>query len=106
MIVRYEKYYPRLPLKMGIPTQLQVFKWVPACGKDIPLDIHPKGQDEINDERRAHGEERDVNEPGPDTGSGYTHSLTDRRTHSKNLPLDEVFKLFHKAKLVNSLYLL
>ena len=99
MIVRYEKYYPPLPPGMGIPTQLQVFKWIPACRKDIALDIHPKGKDEINDERRSHGEKRDVYEPGTNSGSGYTHSLTYCRAHSKNLPLDEVFKLVHEANL-------
>jgi hypothetical protein len=85
---------------------LQVFKGVSAGGKDITLDIHPKGKDEIDDEWRTHGEERNVNEPGADTGSGYTHPFTDRCTHSKNLPLDEVFKLVHRAKVVNYLYLL
>ena len=79
--------------------QLQVFERVPAGRKDIALDIHPKSKDEIYDERWSHGEERDVDEPGPDTGGGYTHSLTYCRAHSKNLPLDEVFKLVHKAKL-------
>jgi hypothetical protein len=91
---------------VGIPTRLQVPEGIAAGGKDITLDIHPKGEDEINDERRTHGQERDVNEPGPDAGSGYAHPFTYCRTHSKNLPLDEVFKLVHKAKLVNSLYLL
>jgi hypothetical protein len=91
---------------VGIPTQLQVFKWIPAGGKDIPLDVHPKGKDEIEDERRSHGEKGDIDEPGPDTGSGYAHFLTYRRTHSKNLPLDEVLKLVHGAKLVNTYYLL
>jgi hypothetical protein len=91
---------------VGIPTQLQVFKRIPAGTKDIPLDIHPKGKDEINNEGRSHGEKGDIDEPGPDTGGGYTHFLTYRRTHSKNLPLDEVLKLVHRAKLGNSLYLL
>jgi hypothetical protein len=91
---------------VGIPAPSQVSEGVPAGGEDVTFYIHPKGKDEIDDERRAHGEERDVNEPGPDTGSGYTHPLTYRRTHSENLPLDEGFKLVHKAKLVNSLYLL
>jgi hypothetical protein len=91
---------------MGIPTYLQVFERVPAGGKDVALDIHPKGKDEINDERRAHSEEGDVNEPGTDTGGGYAHPFTDRCTHSKNLPLDEMLKLFHRSKLVNRLYLL
>ena len=78
---------------------LQVFQWIPPGRKNIPLDIHPERQDEINDQRRPHSEERDVDKPGPDTGSGYTHSLTDRCTHSENLPLDEVLESVHVANL-------
>ena len=100
MVVRYEKYQlGNWGFLTGLKS-LQVFKRIPACRKDVALDIHPKCKDEINDERWAHGEEWDVNEPGPDTGSGDTHSLADRCAHSKNLPLDEVFKLVHTSKLV------
>jgi hypothetical protein len=80
-------------------SRLQIFQWIPPGRKNIPLDIHPERQDEINNQRRPHSEERDVDKPGPDTGSGYTHSLTDRRTHSENLPLDEVLESVHVANL-------
>ena len=90
--VRYEK-------KREPPRALQVFQRIPPGRKNIPLDIHPERQDEINDQRRPHSEERDVDKPGPDTGSGYTHSLTDRCTHSENLPLDEVLESVHVANL-------
>jgi hypothetical protein len=85
---------------VGIPTRLEIPEGVSAGGKDVALDIHPKGKDEIDDERRTHGEKGDVNEPGTDTGSGYTHPLTYCRTHSKNLPLDEVFQLFHPYMII------
>jgi hypothetical protein len=85
---------------VGIPTGSQVSEGIPAGRKDVTLDIHPKGEDEIDDERRTHSEEGDVNEPGPDTGSGYTHPLAYCRTHSKNLPFDEVFKLFHSYIII------
>ena len=78
---------------------LQPFQRIPSAQEYVPLHIHPERQDEINDQRRPHSEERDVDKPGPDTGSGYTHSLTDRCTHSENLPLDEVLESVHVANL-------
>ena len=78
---------------------LKVFDRIPARRQNIAFDIHPESQDKIDDQWRAHSEKRDVNKPGPDTGSGYAHSLSDRRTHSENLPLDEVLESVHVANL-------
>ena len=40
-----------------------------------------------------------VDKPGTDSGSGYTHSLTDCRTYPKYLPLDEVLESVHTSNL-------
>jgi hypothetical protein len=45
----------------------QIFEWIPTGRKDISLDIHPEGKDEIDNKRRAHCEKGNVNKPGPDT---------------------------------------
>ena len=78
---------------------LQIFQRITPGREDISFDVHPEREDEINDQGRTHGEKGDIDEPGSDTGSGYSHSLTDRRTHSENLPLDEVLESVHRAKL-------
>ena len=78
---------------------LQIFQRVSPGRQDISLYIHPKRKDEVNNKRRAHGKEGNIDEPGADSGSGYTHSLTDCRTHPKYLPLDEVLESVHTANL-------
>ena len=85
---------------MGIPWYfLQVFERVTPGRQDISFDVHPEGEDEIDDQWGTHGQKGNVDEPGPDTGSSYSHSLTDRRTHSEYLPLDEVFESVHASNL-------
>jgi hypothetical protein len=77
----------------------EILQRVSSGRKNISFDIHPKSQDKIDNQRGTHREKRDVDEPGPDTGSGYAHPLTDRRTHSEYLPLDEVLQSVHASKI-------
>jgi hypothetical protein len=45
-------------------TGLLIFQGVTAKGPDIPFNIHPKSQNEINNKRRAHSKKRNIYEPG------------------------------------------
>ena len=83
-----------------VPTRLsEIFQRITPRRQDIPLYVHPEGKDEVDNEGRAHGEEGDVDEPGPDTRSGDTHSFTNCCAHPEHLPLDEVFQSVHRANL-------
>jgi hypothetical protein len=84
---------------MGNNPELKVFQRVSASRKDIPFDVHPEGKDKIDDERRSHREKRDVDEPGPDPGSGNAHSFPDGSTHPKHLPFDKVLQSVHTSNL-------
>src|SRR5579863_2101892 len=88
-------------LEMG---RLQVLQRVASCGEDVTFDVHPEGEDEINDKGRAHREEGDVDEPGPNTGGGYPHSFADCGTHPEHLPLNEVLQLVHASNLYKNGY--
>ncbi|HEY6902541.1 MAG TPA: hypothetical protein VI233_17910 [Puia sp.] len=83
-------------MELGV---LQIFEGVSAGRQDVPLDIHPKGKDKVNYQRGTHCKKRNVDKPGPDTGSGDTHPFTNCRTHSKHLPLDEVLESIHGTNL-------
>jgi hypothetical protein len=78
---------------------LQIFQRITPGRQNISFDVHPKGEDKIDDQGGTHGEKGDIDEPGPDAGSGYTHSITDRSAHSENLPLDEVLESVHTSNL-------
>jgi hypothetical protein len=79
--------------------QLKIFHGVSARRKNIPFDVHPEGQDKINDQRRTHRQKRDIDEPGPDPGGGNAHPLPDGRTHPECLPFDEMLQSVHTANL-------
>lgn len=83
------------------PDRLQIFHGVPARGKNIALDVHPEGQDKINNERTAHGQKGDVYKPGPDPGSGDPHPFSDGCTYPEHLPFDEILQSVHTANLKN-----
>ncbi len=78
---------------------LQIFKRIPPGGQNIPFNVHPESENKIDNERRAHRDEGDIDKPGTDTGSSNTHSLTYRRAHSEYLPLNEVLQSVHGTNL-------
>ena len=84
---------------MGNNPRLEVFQRVSAGRQDIPFDIHPEGEDKVDNKRRTHRQEGDINKPGPDTRSGDTHPVTDGRAYAKYLPFNEVLQSIHSANL-------
>lgn len=66
---------------------------------NIALHVHPKGQDEIDDQGRTHGEKRYIHKPVPDAAGGNTQMLADGSTHTKKMPLDDMPELIHSTKL-------
>jgi hypothetical protein len=58
---------------------------IPLADPDIPAQIHPESGNKIEDNRRAHGEETDVDKILANGGSGHLHFLTDIGTHPKQI---------------------
>jgi hypothetical protein len=75
------------------------FKRISFSRHDISLDIHPEGEYKINDQRRAHGEERDINKPGSYPGCSNSQTVTDGRTYSEHLPFNESLYSVHGCNL-------
>jgi hypothetical protein len=47
-------------------AQLLIPQWIAFAVQDVALYIHPKGNKEINNNRRPHGEKTQINEVQPD----------------------------------------
>jgi hypothetical protein len=90
---------PRSSRRRSSKISSKIFDRIPARRENIPFDIHPESQDEINDQRRAHGEKGNINKPGTDPRRGDAHSVTDGRTYPKDLPFNEVLQSIHNANL-------
>lgn len=80
-------------------SYLFVFQRISTEGKYIPFHIHPKGQDEIKDQRRTCGEKGNINKPGPDTGRRNPHAFTDGRTNPEKFPFNKMPEPVHKTNL-------
>jgi len=62
-----------------------VLYWIPFAVIDVLFDIHPEGENHINDDGRACGNERKVNKPHADTGRCYPHFIAQSRANSKGV---------------------
>lgn len=49
---------------------LQIIPWISSGCLHVSFYIHPKGKDHVNDDRRAHCEERNIDEPHADAACG------------------------------------
>lgn len=65
----------------------------------IVLNIDPKGKKKINDDRRPHGEERNIDKVLANGGCSNTHPFANNRAYPKNMPLNKVLYLVHTANL-------
>ena len=73
------------------------FEGIPFGSCDVSFDIHPESQDEIDNQRRTHGEKGNINKPGPDAGSGNAQSFAYGGTYAEYLPLNELLHPVHAA---------
>ena len=78
---------------------LQVPQRVPPRIQNIPFDIHPECNEEINDDRRAHRKEGYINKIFANGGSGDAHSLANGCANAEYMPLDKMFEPLHNAKI-------
>jgi hypothetical protein len=61
----------------------------------IFFEVNPECDDQINDYRGSHGNEREVNKVQPDTRRGNAPSFTKIAANSKRTLFYKVFKPFH-----------
>lgn len=61
----------------------------------MPFEIHDKGQREVDQYRRAKGQERSVDKKQAYTGSRYMHDASEHGADAKSLIFDEILELSH-----------
>jgi len=67
-----------------------VFIGISPEREDISLDIHNKGHNEVQNKRRSHGKERNINKPESDAAGGNTKPVTQSSANTKKVPLNKV----------------
>ena len=78
---------------------LFILNGIAAHSRNVPFHIHPESKYEVDDERRAHGKKRDIDEPRADAGRGDAQSVADGGTDAKCLPFNEAPETIHAPKL-------
>lgn len=61
--------------------------------------VHPESNEQINDDGRSHGEERNINKIFADGGGGNAHFFANGAANTKYLPLNKMFYAVHSANL-------
>jgi hypothetical protein len=80
---------------------LQVIPGISSRSSNVIAHISPKSQNEINNNRRSHRQQRSINKVQPDPAGGNTHPVADGRTNAKGIPFNKAFEFVHYAKLKN-----
>jgi hypothetical protein len=78
---------------------LLIFQGVTAQRKDVPFNIHPKRQNEINNKRRTHSQKGYIHKPGTNAGCSDAQPFANSGTNAKCLPFYKVSEPVHGSKL-------
>jgi hypothetical protein len=65
---------------------------------DITLDVHPKSDDEINDDRTAERKKTEVYEIEPDFRTGYIEFFTQVGANAKHIVFYKTSQSFHQKQ--------
>jgi hypothetical protein len=68
---------------------------IPFRQSDILFYIQPECKNKINDQGGSHGEKRNINEPGANSGCSYSQAIPYRGANAEGLPLNEILKPAH-----------
>jgi hypothetical protein len=71
-------------------------KRVSSSDEHVALQVHPKGHNEVNDNRASKCEKRKVNEVQADFGSSNAEALAEVGTNSENLVFHKISEAVHK----------
>ncbi len=66
--------------------------------EDVTLHVHPKRNNEIQNDGAAEGEERQVNEIQPDAGGGDAEPLPNGGTYAKQVVLNHFAQFIHSVR--------
>ena len=81
---------------------LKISQRIPSRIQNIPFNIQPEGDEQINDERGAHGNEADVNEIFADGGGGDAHAFADGGAYAEDMPFYKLLKPIHELKVITN----
>ena len=70
----------------------------PGAG-DVIFNIHPKRNEEINDDGWTHREKGNINEIFPDCWWGHSHFFTKVGANAEDMPFNKMPEAIHGAKL-------
>jgi len=79
---------------------LPVPQRISSAGQYIIFDIDPESEDHIDDNRRTHGEEGNIDKPHPDPGAGNTQFFTNGGTNTKCPQLKKFSDFLHNLLLL------
>lgn len=77
----------------------EITQWIAPGVEDVSFNVHPKSDKKINDHRRSHGEERDIDEVFADGRGSDTHFFAYSAAHPKYMPFYKMFKTLHAVKI-------
>jgi len=79
--------------------RLQIPHRIAPCIQDISLDIHPESNEKINDHRRPHRQEGDVNKIFTDSTGGDAHFFANGGANTEYMPFYKLFEAVHNANV-------
>ncbi len=77
---------------------LQIIPRIPLGSPYIPAHIAPESQHHVNNNRRAHRQQRGVHKVLSYLAGRDTHPVADGRTNAKCVPLNKAFEFVHTLK--------
>jgi hypothetical protein len=77
----------------------QVIPGIPLCRPDILPNISPESQYHVDDNRRAHRQDRSVHEILPDLACSNTHPVANGCTNAKSVPFNKAFEFVHSSNI-------
>jgi hypothetical protein len=63
--------------------------------------IHPESRENVENNRRAHCQQRDIHKMPTNCGGRNAHLFTKVGANAKHVPLNKVFEVLHTTKLAN-----
>jgi hypothetical protein len=81
--------HPRSPIPQRIPPGID----------DVSFYIHPESDKKVNDQGRAHGEERNIDKVFADRARSNANFFSNGRTNAEYMPFHKVLESIHDVKI-------
>jgi hypothetical protein len=73
-------------------------KRITLSEEDVTLHVHPESNNQIQNDRAAESEKRQINEIQPDAGSSDVEPLTNGCTNAKQIVLNYFAQFVHSVR--------